>query len=49
VVALSPLFLEASFGGDWGKGEGQLTVSYSGTSEAFWRIVPERAPIAIIP
>jgi hypothetical protein len=48
VVAISPRFLEASFGGDWGKGEGELTVSYAGTSEAFWRLVPERAPIAIM-
>jgi len=48
VVAISPRFLEASFGGDWGKGEGELTVSYSGTSEAFWRIVPDLAPIAIM-
>jgi hypothetical protein len=48
VVSISPRFLEASFGGDWGKGEGDLTVSYAGTSEAFWRIVQERAPIAIM-
>ena len=48
VVAISPRFLEASFGGAWGKGKGELTVSYSGTSEAFWRLVPERAPIAIM-
>jgi len=48
VLALSPRFLERSAGGDWGKGEGEPTVSYRGTSEAFWRIVPHRAPIAIM-
>jgi hypothetical protein len=48
VLAVSPEFGEPSFGGDWGKGEGQLTVSYAGASQGFWRIVRERAPIAIM-
>jgi hypothetical protein len=48
VVALSPRFLERSSAGDWGKGEGEPTVSYGETSEAFWRIVPQRTPIAIM-
>ena len=48
VLAISARFLEASFGGDWGKGEGELTVSYPETSHAFWRIVQAQAPIAIM-
>jgi hypothetical protein len=48
VLAISPGFPEASSGGDWGKGEGELTVSYAGTSQAFWRVVRERTPIAIM-
>jgi hypothetical protein len=48
VIAVSPRFLEASVRGDWDKGEGELTVSYPATSEAFWRIVPDLMPIAIM-
>ena len=48
MLAISPRFLEASFGGDWGQGEGELTVSYPGTSEGFWRIVQDRTPVAIM-
>jgi hypothetical protein len=48
VVALSPRFAGPSPSGDWGKGEGALTVSYPGTSAAFWRIVRDRTPIAIM-
>lgn len=48
MLAISPEFAAPSFGGDWGTGEGLLAVSYPGASEGFWRIVGERAPIAIM-
>src|SRR5262249_608776 len=48
LAGVSPRFAEPGFGGAWGAGEGELTVSYPGTSESFWRIVREMAPIAIM-
>jgi hypothetical protein len=48
VLGVSPEFAAPSFGGDWGTGEGTITVSYLGASEGFWRIVRERAPVAIM-
>jgi hypothetical protein len=48
VAAISPRFPAAAAGGAWGTGEGDITVSYPGTSEGFWRIVTARSPIAIM-
>jgi hypothetical protein len=48
VLALSPRFAGRLGDGQWGTGEGELTVCYPATSRGFWRIVTERSPIAIM-
>jgi hypothetical protein len=48
VLAISPAFPAVEPAGGWGAGTGDLTVDYYDTSEDFWRIVNEHAPVAIM-